>query len=404
MEKQKVVVIGLGYIGLPTAALIASKKIEVLGVDIKKIVVETINQGKIHIAEPDLEGLVQYVVEKNYLKAGLLPQKGDTFVITVPTPFKGDHKADISFVEAAIESIIPILDQGNLVIIESTSPVGTTDKMAKLIFGKRPELKGLIHMAYCPERVLPGRIIYELENNDRVIGGVDKLSTEKAYEFYSLFVKGVLHKTDAKTAEMCKLAENSYRDVNIAFANELSILCDKYEIDVRELISLTNKHPRVKILQPGCGVGGHCIAVDPWFLVDGNENEAIVIKAARERNNRKADWVCEQVVRKVNEFEKKSNRKPKIAVMGLAFKPDIDDLRESPALGITKKLISTGLMVLPVEPNIEKYADWTIYNADNALSSADIVVFLVGHKEFKALEKSQLSTKIVLDYCGVFNK
>jgi UDP-N-acetyl-D-mannosaminuronic acid dehydrogenase len=400
MRKPKVVMMGLGYIGLPTAALIASKDIDVAGVDISRTVVDTINKGEIHIVEPDLEGLVSHVVKNGSLKAGTKPVEADVFLVAVPTPFKGDHEPDISFVESATRMIIPFLREGNLYILESTSPVGTTDKMAGLIYKERPELKGKINIAYCPERVLPGRVIYELENNDRSIGGVDEASTEKAVEFYSLFVKGALHKTNAKTAEMCKLVENSYRDVSVAFANELSMICDKAGINVWELIRLANKHPRVKILSPGAGVGGHCIAVDPWFIVSDYPLEARLIRTGREVNNHKSVWVKEKIRDAAEKFEKENKKKPVIACMGLAFKPDIDDLRESPALHITKDLKAMGLNVLAVEPNIREHSELELTDYQSALKQADIIVFLVAHKEFKGLK---ITGKVVIDLCGVMN-
>ncbi|MFZ6010356.1 MAG: nucleotide sugar dehydrogenase, partial [Bacteroidota bacterium] len=288
MKKElKVTVVGLGYIGLPTGALMASQNIQVHGVDVNKKVVETINRGEIHIVEPDLDGLVRHCVSRGYFKASLTPETSDVFVLAVPTPFKNDHQPDISYVEAAAASVTPYLKEGDLFILESTSPVGTTEHVYDQIIKQRPELKGKFYMAYCPERVLPGNVIQELKNNDRVIGGLDEASTEKACDFYARFVAGHLHKTNARTAEMCKLVENSFRDVNIAFANELSLICDKAGINVWELIGLANKHPRVKILQPGPGVGGHCIAVDPWFIVSGYPEESKIIKTARLVNNHK---------------------------------------------------------------------------------------------------------------------
>ncbi len=313
---------GLGYIGLPTAALIASKGIQVLGVDVQQSVVDTINNGKIHIVEPALDGLVKHDVERGYLKASTTTQKSDVFLIAVPTPFKGNnHEPDLKYVESATRMILPHLEEGNLFIIESTSPVGTTEKMAKLIFSERPELEGKLNIAYCPERVLPGNVIYELKNNDRAIGGIDDASTEKACDFYRLFVTGELHQTNARTAEMTKLVENASRDVQIAFANELSMICDEANIDVWELINLANKHPRVNILQPGTGVGGHCIAVDPWFIVSEFKEKAKMIRTAREINNYKTEWVIEKIKNKALEFELKEERKPVIACFGLAFKP-----------------------------------------------------------------------------------
>lgn len=395
---MKVVIMGLGYIGLPTAALIASKNIEVHGVDVNKNVVDTVNKGEIHIIEPDLEGLVRYAVDKKSLKAFLTPEKADVFIIAVPTPFKNQYEPDISYVESAVNMIIPYLEKDNLVILESTSPVGTTEKMADIIYKKRADLKGQLYLAYCPERVLPGKVIFELENNDRVIGGIDTISTEKAVEFYSKFVKGALHKSNAKTAEMCKLVENSFRDVNIAFANELSLICDKAGIDVYELIKLANKHPRVKILTPGAGVGGHCIAVDPWFIVHDFYNEARLIRTAREINNYKTLWVIEKVKNGVKDFIQKNKREPKVACLGLAFKPDIDDLRESPALHITEALIKEGYNILPVEPNLESFDKFTLFNCEDAIKQADIIVLLVGHSKFKNLSFSE--DKIVFNFVG----
>lgn len=379
----KVVMMGLGYIGLPTAALMAGRDIRVQGVDVNQLVVDTINNGKIHIVEPALDGLVRHGVERGFLQASTLPDMADVFLIAVPTPFKGDHKPDVSFVERATEMILPKLKKGDLFIIESTSPVGTTEKMAQLIYHKRPELRGKVFMAYCPERVLPGNVIYELKNNDRVIGGMDEESTKRAYEFYSLFVDGELHKTNARTAEMCKLVENSFRDVNIALANELSIICDKAEIHIEELIKLANKHPRVNILQPGTGVGGHCIAVDPWFIVSEFPEESKMIKMAREINNYKTVWVIEKIRNAALEFEMKTGRKPKIACLGLAFKPDIDDLRESPAESVVRSLIGDKFLIMPVEPNINSHNDWELFTIEQAVAEADLFIQLVGHSIFK---------------------
>ncbi|MBT3520329.1 MAG: UDP-N-acetyl-D-mannosamine dehydrogenase [Gammaproteobacteria bacterium] len=389
---------GLGYIGLPTAALIASRGIKVQGIDVNQSVVDTINEGKIHIVEPALDGLVKHVVERGLLKASTTVDTADVYLIAVPTPFKGDHEPDLKYVESATRMILPNLKSGDLFIIESTSPVGTTDKMAKIIFEEKPELKGKINIAYCPERVLPGKVIYELEHNDRVIGGLDEQSTKAAQDFYRHFVKGELHATNAKTAEMCKLVENSSRDVSIAFANELSMICDKAGINVWELINLANKHPRVNILQPGTGVGGHCIAVDPWFIVSEFEKEAVIIRNAREINNYKTEWVIEKIKSTALQFELDNNKKPTIALMGMAFKPDIDDLRESPSLQVADTLLAEGKFdLLLVEPNLEesnKY-DLTDYEAING--KADIVAYLVAHKEFKRFK----TEAIELDFCGV---
>lgn len=396
-KKPSVVMVGLGYIGLPTAALIASKEIKVIGVDIHQHVVDTINKGEIHIIEPDLGSLVSKVVKEGYLKANTIPVEVDVYLIAVPTPFKGDHEPDISYVESAIRALLPTLKEGALVIIESTSPVGTTEKMEQVIFSERPELKGKIFMAYCPERVLPGNVIYELEYNDRAIGGVNTASTEKAIRFYKHFVKGELHKTNAKTAEMCKLVENSSRDVQIAFANELSMICDDAEINVWELINLANKHPRVNILQPGTGVGGHCIAVDPWFIVSEFPKQAKIIRAAREINNYKTEWVIEKVKNTALQFKIDNGRDANIACMGLTFKPNIDDLRESPALLVTKTLISNDFDVMAVEPNVESHENIEIFTIEKALEQADIFVFLVAHNEFKKL----VTSKQNLDFCNI---
>ena len=389
---------GLGYIGLPTAALIASRGIQVQGIDVNQSVVNTINSGKIHIVEPALDGLVKHVVEMGLLKANITPDNADVFLIAVPTPFKGDHEPDLEYVESATRMIIPKLNEGNLFILESTSPVGTTDKMAKIIFEERPELKGKINIAYCPERVLPGNVIYELEHNDRVIGGLDEESTKASQNFYRHFVKGELHATNAKTAEMCKLVENSSRDVSIAFANELSMICDKAEINVWELIHLANKHPRVNILQPGTGVGGHCIAVDPWFIVSEFKKEAVIIRNAREINNYKTEWVIEKIRSTALQFELDNSRKPTIALMGLAFKPDIDDLRESPALLVAETLLlDNKYNLLLVEPNLEENKKYDLTDFTETNGKADIVAYLVAHKDFKGF----ITECIELDFCGV---
>ncbi len=399
-----VTTIGLGYIGLPTSALIASNQVNVWGVDINPKVVETLNQGKIHIVEPDLEGILAKAVEEGFFKADTQPREAGTYLIVVPTPFKGNHEPDISYVEAATKAVIPLLKKGDLYIIESTSPVGTTEKMMKLIYAERPELEGEIHIAYCPERVLPGNVMHELVHNDRVIGGVDEESTQKAIEFYRAFVKGELHATNARTAEMCKLTENSSRDVQIAFANELSLICAKADINVWELIHLANKHPRVNILQPGCGVGGHCIAVDPYFITSEFPMESQIIGKAREINNYKSFWCAEQIKTAKHDFQLKHGRKPSIALMGLAFKPNIDDLRESPAKYIVQKVLQDAQdeNYYIVEPNITSHQVFKITPYQEALKKADIVAFLVAHQEFK--EVSINEDQVVLDFCGVLNK
>ena len=396
----EVVTIGLGYIGLPTSALIASHGTNVLGVDINQSVVDTINKGKIHIVEPDLDKIVSKAVSNGFFKASTKASSADVYLIVVPTPFKGNHEPDISFVEAATNGIIPLLKKGDLYIIESTSPIGTTDKMQKLIFASRPELEGAIHIAYCPERVLPGNVMYELVENDRVIGGIDEASTQKAISFYRKYVKGELHGTNARTAEMCKLVENSSRDVQIAFANELSLICDKADINVWELINLANKHPRVNILQPGCGVGGHCIAVDPYFIVSDYPMESKIIGTAREVNNYKSFWCAEKIQNEKLKFELKHGRKPKTALMGLAFKPNIDDLRESPAKYISQKVLqnSNNEEHFIVEPNIKTHSIYKITDLKTATEKADIIVFLVAHSEFKNLKFNK--NKTVLNFCG----
>lgn len=393
---------GLGYIGLPTAIIAAKHGVKITGVDINQKVVDMTNQGKIHIVEPGLQALCEEVVKSGMLKASTTPVVSDAYFIVVPTPFKGNHEPDISYVQAATEAVIPFLKNGDLYVIESTSPVGTTDKMEALIFEKRPELKGKIFIAYCPERVLPGNVIYELVHNDRVIGGINPESTEKAMEFYGQFVQGTLHKTNAKTAEMCKLTENSSRDVQIAFANELSLICDKAGINVWDLITLANKHPRVNILWPGCGVGGHCIAVDPYFLTADFPVESQLIAKAREINNYKSFWCAERIQNEMLKFELKNGRKPVVAMMGLAFKPNIDDLRESPAKHIVAKVMEScnNADILVVEPNVAEHKVYKLTNYQEAFDKADIVVYLVAHNEFKTLPRD--TEKTLLDFCGIF--
>lgn len=398
---MKACFMGLGYIGLPTAIIAAENGIEVIGVDINPQVVEMTNKGEIHIVEPGLQELCQQVVASGHLKASVEPEVSDVYLIVVPTPFKGNHEPDISYVETATRSVIPLLKKGDLFVIESTSPVGTTEKMTQLIFSLRPELKDNIFIAYCPERVLPGNVIYELVHNDRVIGGINEESTETAVGFYSRFVKGTLHKTNSKTAEMCKLTENSSRDVQIAFANELSLICDKAGINVWKLIELANKHPRVNILQPGAGVGGHCIAVDPYFITAEFPYESQLIAKAREINNYKAFWCAEKIEKEMLKFELQHHRKPVVAMMGLAFKPNIDDLRESPAKYITTKVMQShnNADILVVEPNVKEHKVFKLTNYKVAYEKADIVVFMVAHKEFKELPHTD--DKIILDFCGI---
>lgn len=396
---------GLGYIGLPTAIIAAKHGIDIIGVDINQEVVEQTNQGHLHIIEPNMEKMLQEVLANGKLIATTHPEIADAYFIVVPTPFRGgNHEPDITYVKSATKMVIPYLKKGDLFVIESTSPVGTTKKMANIIYSERPELQGEIYIAYCPERVLPGNIIYELIHNDRVIGGINKESTEKAMSFYSMFVKGVLHPTNTKTAELCKLTENSSRDSQIAFANELSIICDKAGINVWELISLANKHPRVNILSPGCGVGGHCIAVDPYFISSEFPAESKMITSAREVNNYKAFWCAEKIKNTILDFEIKNNRKPKVAMMGLAFKPNIDDLRESPAQYITTKVAQdcNNASIMVVEPNVTEHKFFKLTDYHKAYQQADIVAFLTAHNEFKELSWDE--NKIILDFCGIFKK
>ena len=398
---MRVCFMGLGYIGLPTAIIAAKHGVKVHGVDINPSVVEKTNAGQLHIVEPGMQELLEEVVKNGQLHADTKPIESDAYFVVVPTPFKGDHQPDTSYVEAATRAVLPLLKEGDLYVIESTSPVGTTEAMAEIIFSERPELKDKVYIAYCPERVLPGNVIYELVNNDRVIGGLNPESTEKAIEFYAQFVKGELHKTNCRTAEMCKLTENSSRDVQIAFANELSFICDKAGINVWELITLANKHPRVNILWPGCGVGGHCIAVDPYFITAEFPMESQMIGKARQINNYKALWCAEKVQNEMLKFELDNGRKPVVAMMGLAFKPDIDDLRESPAKQIVAKVMQgcNNAGILIVEPNVVEHNVYKLTPYEDAFNKADIVVYLVGHTPFKSLPKD--TDKIILDFCGV---
>lgn len=398
-NKPTVVMMGLGYIGLPTAALIASRGLQVTGVDVRESVVKTINKGQIHIVEPDLDGLVHHVVKEGYLKATTQPVSAEVYLIAVPTPFKNNYVPDLSYVGSAVRGLLSTLKKGALVILESTSPVGTTQKMKELILNERPDLVGEIFIAYCPERVLPGNILQELKHNDRAIGGIDEASTQKAIEFYKHFVVGQLHPTNAKTAEMVKLVENASRDNQIAFANELSVICDKAGIDVWDMINLANKHPRVNILKPGTGVGGHCIAVDPWFIVSEFPEESQLIRKSREVNNFKTEWVLEKIKNTALSFKMKQKREPIIACMGLAFKPDIDDLRESPALYVSENLEKEGFSIFNIEPNLKNDPNRKLTSVAEALEHSDIVAFLVAHSEFRGLNIGK--KKIILDFCGV---
>jgi UDP-N-acetyl-D-mannosaminuronic acid dehydrogenase len=400
---KEVCVIGLGYIGLPTAALLANRGYRVYGVDIVQDTIETINRGEIHIVEPDLDIIVKEVVAKGKLSVSTIPHEADIFIISVPTPFyhNGDDipTPNIAHVLDATKSIIPYIRDNNIVILESTSPIGTTKKIEQLLKGSNIDIEK-ISIAYCPERVLPGKIIKELLENDRIVGGINKKSTNEVVKFYKTFVKGEVLSTDAKTAEMAKLTENSFRDVNIAFANELSIVCDKFGIDVWRLRELANRHPRVNILYPSVGVGGHCIAVDPWFIVSGAKDETKLIRTAREVNNYKTEWVIEKIKNEALKFELENKKQPKVVCMGLAFKPNIDDLRESPSLYVTRELISCGLKILAVEPNIKSFNEFDIVEYNKAVKEADIIVFLVAHREFEDIKID--STKEIVDFCGVY--
>jgi len=415
-----VTILGLGYIGLPTATLLAARKKKVLGVDISPSIVDAVNQGKIHIAEPELDILVQAAVGAGYLRAATRPEPADVFLIAVPTPLTHERKPDLTHIQSAACTIAPLLAKGNLVILESTSPVGTTDKVAGWLAGMRPDLSfpqqtGMasdIRIAYCPERVLPGRIVHELVANDRVIGGMTSQCTQAAVALYKLFVRGECVVTDARTAEMCKLAENSYRDVNIAFANEISMICDAQNIDIWELIRLANRHPRVNILQPGCGVGGHCIAIDPWFIVDSTPRQARLVRVAREVNDAKSEWVVRKVEQAVHNLAGKGHAANdlRISCFGLTFKPDVNDLRESPALRITVALAKRYAgKVAVVEPNLQVLpealsdAQVVLMDLDDAITRTNILVVLVDHAQFKCIKPHRGSQQVFIDTRGIWN-
>lgn len=388
---------GLGYIGLPTASFLGTKGYTVTGVDVSQKVVDTINEGNIHIVEPDLDVLVKSAVNSGKLTASLEPVAADVFIIAVPTPFKDDHQPDLSYVEAATRAIAPLVQPGNLIILESTSPVGTTSRVAELLSEAGHDTVEKIYIAHCPERVLPGRILIELVQNDRIVGGINPQSTEVAVDFYREFVSGEVLATNAATAELSKLTENAFRDVNIAFANELSIICDQEHIDTWELIEMANRHPRVNILQPGPGVGGHCIAVDPWFIISRAGENARLIRTAREVNDAKPNWVLNKVAEKAEKF-----KRPVVACLGLAFKADVDDLRESPALDIVRQLQKRDIATIVIcEPNLSTHDEFDLASRDEAIEAADIVLLLVDHKPFKTLTAAQLSDKIVIDTRGI---
>ena len=401
-----VCVIGLGYIGLPTAALLASCGYEVYGMDVNHHAVETINKGEIHIVEPELDGFVKSAVDMGRLKASTEVTPADVYMICVPTPFRTDKnqpEPDLSYVEAAAKNITPFIKSGDLVILESTSPVGATEIVADLMAEGGVNLNE-ISVAYCPERVLPGKIMRELVENDRIVGGINQSSADVAGNFYESFVKGAVLLTNARTAEMCKLTENSFRDINIAFANELSLICDEENIDVWELISLANRHPRVNVLSPGTGVGGHCIAVDPWFIVARNPQHAKLIKAARQVNDFKPSWVVDNIVTIAESKASVLGRPVRIGCLGLVFKPDIDDLRESPALQVTKMLIERGYDVVAVEPNIESADGISLCDSEMVMQDADVIAVLVAHSSFcESYFKEKLRAFGALDFCGALN-
>ncbi len=411
---KQVCMVGLGYIGLPTAAVMASRGLQVVGLDVNQTAVDTINAGNVHIVEPDLDIVVRSVVTTGNLRASINAEVADAFLIAVPTPFQDNHKPDLSYIHQAAMAIAPVIEKGNLIVLESTSPVGTTEKLAEWLAEARPDLsfpqqngeQADVQLAYCPERVLPGYVLQELVNNDRIIGGMSKRASVMATALYKTFVKGDCLQTTARTAELCKLTENAYRDVNIAFANEMSLVCEPLDVNVWELIALSNRHPRVDILQPGPGVGGHCIAVDPWFIVDSVPELAKLIRTAREVNDSKPVRVIEKILAKAERF-----KSPCIACFGLAFKADIDDLRESPALKIAIELAEkVDGNVLMVEPNVlslpssvEGLSNVALVNVDTALEKADIVVGLVDHSEFKSIAVDKLKEKIIIDTRGMWS-
>ncbi|OUS12721.1 UDP-N-acetyl-D-mannosamine dehydrogenase [Gammaproteobacteria bacterium 53_120_T64] len=397
-QTKTICVLGLGYIGLPTASLLGTKGYRVHGVDVSPDVVATINSGGIHIVEPDLDILVKSAVQSGNLTAGLEPVEADIFIIAVPTPFKGDHEPDLSYVEQATKTISQFIKPGNLVILESTSPIGTTDEVVATILQQDGHKVGEdVYVAHCPERVLPGRILIELVQNDRVVGGVDEESTQVAVDFYETFVRGEVLATSAKTAELVKLTENAYRDVNIAFANELSMIAETEEVNAWEVIELANRHPRVNILQPGPGVGGHCIAVDPWFIVSRAPEQAKLIRTAREVNDSKPQWVMAQVRKQADRF-----KNPVIGCLGLAFKADVDDLRESPALNLVQQLQSEDVgQVLVCEPNLKQHSEFELLPLAEVIKKSDIILLLVDHKPFKKLTATSLNNKVVIDTRGI---
>ena len=403
LRNKKVCILGLGYIGLPTAALLANFGYDVIGVDINKKILEKIKNGKTHIVEKDLDSMLKSVIHKKKLTVSNKPIISDIYIICVPTPFKNKKnipEPDLQFINSAVDSISKLIKPKDIIILESTSPIGTTLSIKKKLQQKKINLES-VSIAYCPERVLPGSTLSELLNNDRVVGGIDKQSTNRASSFYKTFVRGKIQKTNSKTAEMCKLIENSYRDLNIAFANEASIICEKNGVDVWKLIELANYHPRVNILQPGSGVGGHCIAVDPWFIVSQNYEESKLIKTAREVNDNKTKWVLKKIFELIK--SSKNGDKAKIVCFGATFKPNIDDIRESPAIKIIDKLIENKFKVLISDPNIESYKNIKSIKTDKAIEEGDIFIFLVKHREFLSENfKLKFTNKVKLDFCGIF--
>lgn len=412
---SKVSIVGLGYIGLPTAATIATRGIEVVGVDINETAVQKINRGESHFAEPDLDILLKSAVTTGKLRAVTSPEQAEVFVIAVPTPFNTDKSPDMTHVEKAACSVAKVLKAGDLVILESTSPVGATEMICKVIGERRPDLKlpltdkdqPDINVAYCPERILPGRMVFELVENDRIVGGMTPVCAKRAKLFYEIFVRGKIYITGARTAELVKLMENAYRDVNIAFANEISIMCEKLKLDCWEAIELANRHPRVKILSPGPGVGGHCIAVDPWFLISALPDDARIMRAARDVNDGKPHFVLDGVRRQIRRF-----RRPVVACLGITYKPDVDDLRESPSLEIVESLAKDKeAEILVVEPNLEALPKTLVaqphvtkVSLEEALDKADIVLVLLPHKQFAEVKRRELQEKIVIDTCGAWQK
>jgi UDP-N-acetyl-D-mannosaminuronic acid dehydrogenase len=409
---NRICVVGLGYIGLPSAAVFADNGVDVLGVDVNAAAVDSINQGKPHIVEPELDVLLRKVVGTGKLKAALTPSEAEAFILAVPTPFRDGHQPDLAYVEAAAKSIAPVLKRGDLVILESTSPVGATEQLSVWLAEARPDLTfphitgelSDIRVAHCPERVLPGQILREVVENDRIIGGVTRKCAQMAMALYKIFVSGDIHLTNARTAEMAKLTENAFRDVNIAFANELSVICEGLDINVWQLIKLANLHPRVNILRPGPGVGGHCIAVDPWFIVAADPVNSKLISAARAVNDAKPHFVVEKVRTKAKRI-----KNPVIACLGLSYKPDVDDLRESPAVTIVEELAKAKIgKLLLVEPHVDKLpaslskAGLKLWDFDQAVKEADILLLLVAHKSFADLDRNKINDRIVIDTCGIW--